>query len=237
MLSEFNMGDDMKKEQGKPLSIHSPSVHPTSDAPATSTPSKFRVNRRHVIYFCACCTCTTAILGIVILILSFTLFKVRDPTLELNLIKVDDFRINTSMSQINFISANVTLVSDISIKNPNMVSFNFDRTVTKFYYHEDMLGVAYAPAGRLGARKATRLNVTMDVLADRIVADSNVTANILFDGELGLTSYTSVKGRVSVLGLYKKDMKVGLNCSVVLGVSILTVEIKSTACLASDLKE
>jgi Late embryogenesis abundant protein len=223
----------MKKDQEKALSVHSPSVHPTSDASATSTPSKFHVNRRHIIYLCGCCTGTTAILGFVILILYFTVLKVRDPTLALNSVKVDKFRFNTSMSQQNFISANVTLVSEISIKNPNMVSFNFDRTVTKFDYHEDTIGVAYAPAGRLGAQKATKLNVTMDVLADRIMEDSNVTANILFDGELGLTSYTSVKGRASVFGLCKKDMEVGLNCSIVLRISILTVEIKNAACLAS----
>ncbi|KAJ1687992.1 hypothetical protein LUZ63_019382 [Rhynchospora breviuscula] len=234
--SKFAMTDNMKKEQEKPLSFHSPSVHPTSDASITSVSPKFHINRCHVIYFCACCTTITGILGLLILILSFTLFKVRDPTLVMNSIKVDNFNINISMSQENIVSANVTLISDISIENPNIVSFKFGRTVTELYYHEETLGVAYAPAGQLGARKATRLNVTLDVLADRIVEDTNATTNALFDGELGLTSYTSVKGRVSVFGLYKKELNVGLNCSIVLGVSILTVDIKSTTCLANDLK-
>ncbi|KAJ3701791.1 hypothetical protein LUZ61_005496 [Rhynchospora tenuis] len=234
--SKFTMADYMKKEQEKPLSFYSPSVHPTNDASITSVSLKFYVNRRHIIYFCACSTTITATLGLLILILSFTLFKVRDPTLTMNSIKVYNFNINVSMGQKNFVSANVTLVGDISIKNPNIVSFKFDRTVTEFYYHEETLGVAYAPAGQLGARNATRLNVTLDVLADRIVEDTNATANALFDGELGLTSYTSVNGRVSVFGLYKKELNVGLNCSIVLGVSILAVDIKSTTCLANDLK-
>ncbi|KAF3324497.1 Late embryogenesis abundant protein [Carex littledalei] len=230
------MADYTKKK--KELSVQSPSVHPTNNTPASSSHSKFHVNRRHVTYLCACCTGITAILSLVILILSFTLFKVRDPTLTLNSITVDDFRINTSMSQKNLVSANVTLVSDISIKNPNMVSFKFSRTLTEFYYKGGTLGVAYAPAGQLGARKDTRLNVTMDVVANRIVEDNiNVIENIFLHGEVDLTSYTSVKGRVSVFGLYKKDMEVGLNCSVVLGLSIINVEIKSTACQASDLKE
>lgn len=226
-----------KKEQQKPFSVQSPSIHPTNNASASSRHSKFRINRHHVTYLCACCTVITAILSLGILILYFTLFNVRDPTLTLKSIIVDDFKINTSMSQKNLVSANVTLVSEISIKNPNMVSFKFGRTVTKFYYYGDTLGVAYAPAGQLGARKDTRLNVTMDVLANRIAEDNNVIENIFFHGELNLTSYTGVKGRVSVFGLYKKDMEVGLNCSVVLGVSFINVEIKSTACLASDLKE
>ena len=61
-------------------------------------------------------------------------------------------------------SVNATLNADISIKNPNIASFSYDRSETEFYYREETVGVAYAPDGEVIADWTTRMNVTPDAL-------------------------------------------------------------------------
>ncbi|KAJ3671039.1 hypothetical protein LUZ60_008465 [Juncus effusus] len=222
----------MKKEQEKPLSILSPSPQPSND-PSFSSPTKLHVRARHVIIFFLI---LILILSLIILILSFTLFKIKDPSLAMNSVSIHNFSLDLSINQPNLISANLTLISEISIKNPNIMSFKFNQSVTKFYSDKEMVGLAYAPAGEAAARNTARMNVTVDVLADRIILDTNITNNILFNGELDLRSYTSVSGRVNVIGLYKKDLKVGLSCNTTLHVSISEVAVKCTTCVADELK-
>uniref|UniRef100_J3L3U4 Late embryogenesis abundant protein LEA-2 subgroup domain-containing protein n=2 Tax=Oryza brachyantha TaxID=4533 RepID=J3L3U4_ORYBR len=131
------------------------------------------------------------------------------------------------------LSVNATLNADISIKNPNVASFRFGRSETDFYYAGETVGVAYAPDGEVGADRTVRMNVTLDVLADRVSRNVNAT-DLILGQDYNLTSYTEISGRVDVLGIYKRDLDIKMNCSITLEVGAFsTAQSKSTDCVAS----
>ncbi|KAM0834324.1 hypothetical protein ACQ4PT_063674 [Festuca glaucescens] len=232
---------DEKKEPTRPLAHPSPSVHPaTTDEDddvevheEASTATKRRrsaqyiLKRRRALCCCGCCVTSVAVVGIVVLVLALTVFQVKDPVFTMNRVTLEDV-------DGDFLGAvNATLSADVSIKNPNVASFRYGRSETDFYYGGETVGVAYAPDGEVGAGRTVRMNVTLDALADRISPHVGLT-DLVFGQEYDLTSYTEISGRVSVLGIYKRDLHIKVNCSITLEVSsaFSSVESKTTDCVA-----
>ncbi|XP_072971760.1 late embryogenesis abundant protein At1g64065-like [Typha angustifolia] len=227
------------KDQARPLSHPSPSIHPTVtsdvESPSTQPLGRHRHRRRRFCLCCCGCFVTTVVLvGLTFLILSLTLFKVKDPTLTTNSITITGFAVELGNDVTNRpFSANVTLLADISIKNPNVASFRFRDSDTDFYFQGETVGVAHVPEGKVGADRTARMNVSVDVLIDRAAAEPNVTESFVFGGDVELTSYTDIFGRVNAFGIYKKDLEVVMNCSITLAVSESAVVTKNTACVST----
>lgn len=228
----------VKDDPAKPLAVASPTVHPaTSDDEEVATTRRWRSmqylrKRRCVLWCCGCCATSVVLLGITILVLALTVFRVKDPVLTMNGVTLEgvDGDLGTARHPV---SVNATLTADISIKNPNVASFRFDRSETDFYYAGETVGVAYAPQGQVGADRTVRMNVTLDVLADRISPNVNAT-DLIFGQDYNLTSYTEITGRVDVLGIYKRDLDIKMNCSITLEVgAFTTVQSKTTNCVAN----
>ncbi|KAJ1379927.1 Late embryogenesis abundant protein [Sesbania bispinosa] len=78
------------------------------------------------------------IIGVVIL----TMFHVKDPIMQINNVKVTEF---------NPIG-NTTLITDVSMKNPNFASFEYNNTTTTLYYRGIMVGEARGPPGKAKAK-------------------------------------------------------------------------------------
>jgi Late embryogenesis abundant protein len=216
----------------------SPSIYPitiTDDERGTTSgwrSSQYLRGRRGLICCCGCCATITVLLGILILILSLTIFKIKDPSVTMNYIEITDLGTDLRMND-GSISTNVTLTANISIKNPNIVSFKFKNSTTDFYYKGQTIGVAYAPNGEAEAYKTTHLNVSLDVLTDQAVEAVPFNISGLFFGQdLNLTSYTDIAGRVNVLGIYKRNIDIILNCSYTIEYSVSAFETKSTTCVA-----
>ncbi|TVU01678.1 hypothetical protein EJB05_52858, partial [Eragrostis curvula] len=230
-----------KYEPTRPLAVPSPAVHPAAtddavDAEAATTGRwrsvQYLRRRRCALWCCGCFATTVVILGIVALVLALTVFRVKDPVLTLNRVTLEgvDGDIGTARHPL---SVNATLNADISIENPNVASFRFARSETDFYYAGETVGVAYAPDGEVGADRTVRMNVTLDVLADRISPNVNAS-DLVFGQEYNITSYTEITGRVNVLGIYRRDLDIKMNCSITLEVGAFSsVQSKSTDCVAN----
>uniref|UniRef100_A0A0D9V5D1 Late embryogenesis abundant protein LEA-2 subgroup domain-containing protein n=1 Tax=Leersia perrieri TaxID=77586 RepID=A0A0D9V5D1_9ORYZ len=243
MATAGHHGEAEKNEPTKPLALPSPTVHPAANnddveaaaAAAKSGRSAQYLRRRRCVIWCGgCCVTSAVVIGIVILALALTVFKVKDPELTMNRVTLEDFGGDLRDTEQRQLSVNATLNADISLKNPNVASFRFDRSETEFYYAGETVGVAYAPDGEVGADRTVRMNVTLDVLADRISPNVNLT-DLIFGQDYNLTSYTAISGRVNVLGIYKRNLDIKMNCSITLEVSALSssVQSKSTNCVAS----
>uniref|UniRef100_A0A0E0JNP8 Late embryogenesis abundant protein LEA-2 subgroup domain-containing protein n=1 Tax=Oryza punctata TaxID=4537 RepID=A0A0E0JNP8_ORYPU len=238
-------GETEKNEPARPLALPSPSVHPAANndeeaaaAAEAGTANKrprsaqYLRRRRCVIWCGGCCVTSAVVVGIVILVLALTVFKVKDPELTMNRVTLEGLDSDLGTAR-HPVSVNATLNADISLRNPNVASFRFDRSETDFYYAGETVGVAYAPDGEVGAERTVRMNVTLDVLADRISPNVNAT-DLIFGQDYNLTSYTEISGRVNVLGIYKRNLDIKMNCSITLEVSaISTVQSKRTDCVAS----
>ncbi|EHA8591950.1 putative Late embryogenesis abundant protein [Cocos nucifera] len=227
-----------EKDQVKLLAAAaSPAVNPISSDEEGSAATGWRSvlylhKRRFAVWCCGCCGLTVIVLGIVLLILSLTVFMVKDPTLTMNSISLTSVDVHLFTAN-SVMSLNATLTADISIKNPNVAFFRFSNSTTEFYYNGETVGVAYAPSGKVSAHRTVRMNVTVDVLVDRAVAQINGTSSLITGREFILTSYTQLNGRVNVIGINKRDIYVMMNCSINLVISAFSQEISRSVCLAT----
>jgi len=238
-----------KSEPARPLAVPSPTVYPAASAhDARSTP--YLRKRRCALCCGGCCVTTIVVIGVIILVLALTVFKVKEPRLTVNNVWLTAISAGPGTGTIPApgtgtipapVATNATLTADVSIKNPNAAAFKFSQTETDVYYRGQTVSVAYAPAGRVGAHGSVRMNVTVDLLADRLARVMNGTG-LVFGQEYDLDTYTEINGTVNVLGIITKDIEIKLNCSLVVEVGgaaaaleygvASTVQSKSVNCSA-----
>ncbi|KAG1335124.1 late embryogenesis abundant protein [Cocos nucifera] len=229
--------EELEKDQAKPLAYPSTPATPFNgtiggeEESSRWNSSQYLRKRRCLLFCCGCCSAAVILLGFTILVLSLTVFRIKDPTLTMNAIHVRG--LDVGLGTDHPLSLNATLTADVSIKNPNVASFGFESSVTEFYCKRKTLAVAYAPGGHVSSHRTLRMNVTVDVLADKVAELSNITSNFLFGETVNLTSYTDLKGRVNVLGIYKRDLDVMINCSMTLDLSLIDQEVANKVCQAT----
>lgn len=218
-----------KKEQTKPLAASlSPSVVEEVATVGAGCPTTRRRGHRLLLRCFLCFAVSVAVAGLVVLILSLTLLRAKNPALSMTSLSIS--RIHVDLLPL---SVNATLDAGIAIRNPNLASFRFGNSTTDFYYRGERVGVAYAGEGRVRARRSATVAVRVDVLVDRVATRLNLGAVLLGGEELRLTSSTGIPGRMNVMGLHKRDLQMELNCSILMVISLAQQEIRSTDCTAS----
>ncbi|ONK54824.1 uncharacterized protein A4U43_UnF10950 [Asparagus officinalis] len=121
------------------------------------------------------------------------------------------------LNSVNFkdldLTKNLTVIADVSVKNPNALPFKFKSSTTTLLYGTKQVGVAYGPPGQVGARGTLRTNVTMNVISSKLVGDSKFMEDV-GKGSLELETSTMVGGKVTILGMFKRHVDVMMKCSV-----------------------
>ncbi|KAG0454648.1 hypothetical protein HPP92_023632 [Vanilla planifolia] len=180
---------------------HSARIAVTDEEAATFAvdPGALFSRPRRYVRCCGLCLTVVLLVGVVAIVLAFTVFRVQDPTLTMNNIFLADVLVSGSSPP----SVNASVVADISVRNPNVAALHFGDSVTEFYVEGKVVGTGLAAGSRVGSKDTTRMNVTADV-----VASAGVGA-----GMLGMTSRTEVMGHVSVLGIFKRNVGVTMGCN------------------------
>ncbi|XP_039122537.1 uncharacterized protein LOC120259069 [Dioscorea cayenensis subsp. rotundata] len=213
-----------EQEQVIPLAL-SAAVHPSPDQENPST--KPRRHRRRCILCCVSCTAVLILIGIILIILAFTVFKVKEPVLTLNSITMQGLSA-LATSPTPSTGFNMTVIADISVKNPNAASFKFGSTTTSVYYKDGLVGVAYGPPGNARADRTLRTNMTVDVLGDRLIGDMDLVTEAL-TGAVAIKSSTMIGGRVKIIGIFKHHVDVMMNCS--LNIAVINQSILDQNCV------
>ncbi|MBA0858947.1 hypothetical protein Goshw_001974 [Gossypium schwendimanii] len=209
----------VERDQVRPLAPAADA--PTSDDGEAALQLK-KVRRKKLIRCCACIAALFIILAVVIIVLIFTVFRVKDPIIKLNAVSLTnlDLIINGSIPTTG---ANISLIADISVKNPNIASFKYRNTTTTLYYYGTEVGDARGPGGTAKARRTIRMNITVDVMTDRVLASPNLTAD-LTSGTLTMITYSRIGGRVNMLNIIKKHVTVMMNCTVTVNITSLAIQ-------------
>lgn len=203
----------VENEQEHPLApeAHRIAIH---DNNASSLPSaeesKKKRNRKRCLQCCGCTTVVLAILGVIILVLMLTVFKVKDPKVNLNYVTIRGLE---SVNPLNLVpNTNLTLIADVSVKNPNAAAFKFKNATTSIYYEDVLIGEARNPQGNAKAQKTFRMKITMDFLLEKIVRVPRLLAD-LTAGTMPVSTQTNIKGRVEIINIIKKTVGVKLDCT------------------------
>lgn len=157
--------------------------------------------RRRKCRFCCCVGVGLVVLvGVVLLILVFAVFKAKDPEVTVNGVRLADLNITTSGALVPRIRLELAL--NITVHNPNRAAFKYTNGSSVLYYQAIEVGQADIPAGRLGAGHTITEVVTLDVQAEKFLMGSNFTKDFTA-GLIPVSATTTVSGRVNVLNIYK----------------------------------
>ncbi|KAL2251780.1 UNVERIFIED_CONTAM: hypothetical protein Sindi_2300300 [Sesamum indicum] len=204
-------------EQVRPLA-------PASDRPISSDDEEAAVSgtrRRRWVKCCGCIGAVVLVQAIVVVILIFTVFKVKDPIIRMNGVTVERLELinGTTTPQPG---SNMTLNADVSVKNPNYASFKYQNTTTALFYRGTEIGEARGPPGRAKARRTMRMNITVDVMTDRILSQPDLSSDIN-SGLIAISSYTRVGGRVKMF-IIKKHVTVTMNCTITINATSQAIQ-------------
>ncbi|CAF2093554.1 unnamed protein product [Brassica napus] len=200
-------------------------VLPLTDYPATNKQALHR--RRNRIKCLICVTLTSIILITIVLSLVFTVFRVKDPIIKMNGVTVNGLD-STTGTQIQLLGTNISMIVDVSVKNPNSASFRYSNTTTDIYYKGTVVGEAHGPPGKARAHRTVRMNMTVDIMIGRFLMDPSLAREVSGSGLLNVWSYTRVGGKVKILGIVKKHVTVKMNCT--MAVNITRQAIQDTKC-------
>ncbi|PON88610.1 Late embryogenesis abundant protein [Trema orientale] len=137
----------------------------------------------------------------VIVILALTVFKPKRPVTTVDSVSLKDLNADLDIRRLR-VDLNVTLDVDLSIKNPNKVGFKYRNSSAVLIYRGDQVGDVAIPGGEISADETKRVNVTLTLMADRLLSQSQVYSDV-FAGALPLSTHTRVSGRVTILGIFK----------------------------------
>ncbi|KAM6557617.1 hypothetical protein CsatB_004636 [Cannabis sativa] len=214
-----------EKDQVRPLASISPNRFSTEE-------QQHHHHHHHNLHrkksYAKCCGCITAIIlliAVTFLILAFTVFDVKGPIIKMISVTGDPRQL-ANLAAVIAGSSNLTLIADMSVKNPNVASFRFGNTTTAVFYGGAEVGEGRNPGGIARARRTMRMNLTVDVSPAKLVAAPGFLAEY---GEKSLTmkSFTKIDGRVKILNMVKKRVVVRLNCTVTYNLSSNVIQRQS----------
>ncbi|CAK7335619.1 unnamed protein product [Dovyalis caffra] len=186
-------------EQAKPLAPAAFQIR-SDEEEIRSKQSKTR--RRNCIKCCGCITAIFLILATTIVVLVLTVFDVKDPVINMNKLVV--LRLELANGTLRT-DVNVTLLADVSVKNPNAASFKFNNGTTTVYYGGKMVGEANTPPGKAKARRTLHMNVTVDLIPEKLLAVGSLMSDISSAGALTMSSNTIIGGK-AIQGVFLLHM-------------------------------
>lgn len=187
--------------------------------------SDARTRKRFCARCCGITCCLLLLLVIIIIILAFTVFKVKKAQIVVDHLTLQSF----SASLHNFIipSVNLTLGLGVSVTNPNKASFRYFNSTSLLLYHGEEVGFLPIPAGEIGAGATESIAVSLTIMADHLITNSNLLPDFL-SGSLPLSTTTVISGRVTILHFIKHHVETSTTCNIT--ISIASRAISNSQC-------
>ncbi|KAJ4954199.1 hypothetical protein NE237_031031 [Protea cynaroides] len=169
---------------------------------------------------------TIILLALILVILALTVFKAKDVTVSVNSFKVKN--LHSSIDPLPSMKAylNATIILDLSVHNPNKVSFKYRHSTAEVEYNSVQVGEATFPDGNVPSDGTAGVNTTVTILADRLLSDSSFYSDVV-SGSVPLSIYTTIAGKIKVL-IIKKHVTTHTSCNITL--NLQTWNVTDTQC-------
>nr|XP_016498206.1 PREDICTED: uncharacterized protein LOC107816969 [Nicotiana tabacum] len=176
---------------------------------------------------CMLVLCAHIILVITFAILNFTVLRPKRPVVTLDSLTLKDLTVSIDAARFK-VFLNITMSGDLSIYNPNRVSFQYEDINPYIEYRGEEFGDVHVPAGKIGSRTTTAINFVLIIMADRLSSDPNLYSDVVEKGILPLNIYVKLKGKVKLNVLFKVKVKVSTKCD--LSLDIHTASLANQSC-------
>lgn len=163
---------------------------------------------RKFVLCCGCFTALVVILVVILIVLSFTVYNVKEPEVRMNSVTLLSGTFANGGA-----TNNVTLVADIFVKNTNAFTLRFGSTSTIVYYDGVRIGEGTSPPGKAKARRTIRVNSTLEIMSKKLLEIPTLNID-LRDQSLNISSYTRIDGKVKILNMFPRKVVVELNCTI-----------------------
>ncbi|MCO5559894.1 hypothetical protein L7F22_013498 [Adiantum nelumboides] len=181
-----------------------------------------------IIGCCGLVACLVVLLGLVILILSFTLFKAREPGIRVEQVELGSLGLPSSLSMSNLQHLNLSLKVAVSVYNPNHASFRYSNSTSYMFYRKLTVGEASIPAGKIGARATQILHSVIKLNASNSLLLEPHLLSDLAAGSFPMSTSARVSGRVNVLNIFKHHARSSSLCT--MSVDIVSRSVQNMTC-------
>lgn len=170
------------------------------------------------------CAIVTAILliivAVVILTLSFTIFKIKDPIVSITPVGLENvqfFSPDSSTAPLGMI---------ITIVNRNYGAFESMDSTGYLQYRDTVVAKVPLARNTIPARSTINVTTTANLMSEKLINDEHFVTD-LEDGTFNLTSNAILPGKVHMLIRLKAT--VNINCDVLFNVTSMTTD---SSCIA-----
>ncbi|KAI3964080.1 hypothetical protein MKW92_035878 [Papaver armeniacum] len=179
-----------------------------------------KLRRMKYVTCCGFCTAIVLIVVAIFLTLLFTLF-LRDPEIKMNKLTVVKLKFfnGTTIPDPKF---NVSLVADVSMKNPNAATFKYGNSTTAVYYKGNQIGEIPIPPGRAKPRRTQQMDLPFELDTANLYTTPGIQSDAV-SGVLDMTSKTRVVGKMKIFGITKKNIVVKMDCEMSFNLTSLSI--------------
>ena len=188
------------------------------------TPPPRRWKRLRIV--CLAVIALIVVLVLVMVILGLTVFKAKRPVNTVNSVALKDFDVSVDIARLR-VNLNVSLDVNLSVKNPNKVGFKYTNSTAVLKYRGQVVGEAPIPASKISADQTSTMNLTLTLLADRLISNANVYSDVI-SGTLPLSTFTRISGKVNILSIIKIHVVSYTSCD--LSINVLNRSVASQTC-------
>lgn len=178
--------------------------HHESGGAADNRELRRRKRRRCLIYILLFAVFQAGI----ILILALTVMRTRTPKFRVSAAAFGAVDYSSAAANPSF---NIRMYAELSVRNTNFGRYKFESTTVYFHYNGAVIGSAFVPSWRAGARSTRVVNVEVELSSTGLL-DRVQLANDLKAGVLPLTSQSTLNGKVELLGIIKREKAADLEC-------------------------
>ncbi|KAL1556235.1 hypothetical protein AAHA92_11886 [Salvia divinorum] len=157
----------------------------------------FPHKRRKLLKWLSAAIAAALALSLIILLLAFTVFKPRHPVITVNSIAVSDLNFSFDVARLG-VRFNLSLDTNVTARNPNRVGFRYADSSAVLRFRGGDVGEVPIPAGEIGAGETRNLDLTLVLMTDRLIFDSDFYAEA-FSGTLRFETFIRMAGKVRVV--------------------------------------
>ncbi|GLT51179.1 hypothetical protein SLA2020_246080 [Shorea laevis] len=161
------------------------------------------------------------------LILALTLFKAKEPRIQLLSAALDGVAPRISFPAIK-IQLNITLDLQLLVQNRNRASFRHGTGKSLLLYQGKQVGEVDIYPGLIPAMGSTRLACRLTLQVDKIASNIAALIKDVLDGEVDMTTQTRIPGRVTFLGFIKKHAVARSECQI--AIAFPAFKVKNQTC-------
>ncbi|KAJ1404335.1 Late embryogenesis abundant protein [Sesbania bispinosa] len=155
------------------------------------------------------------IVAILILILSLTIFKPKDPYVSVHPVGLE----NLDLFSTN--STSVPLDMVITIVNPNYGGFKWENSTGYLKYQDTIIAKVPIETKSIPAHSMTNVSTSAGLMSGKLTSDSKFWSDIE-DGGLNFTSNATLHGKVHMLKVFKLKATVYISCDISFNISSMS---------------